>query len=201
MIQAYPLQWPIGYPRTQHRKQSRFASTLAQSRDELLRQIQLLGGTNVVISSNAVLRRDGLPLSKQSAVDDSGVAVYFTHNRKSVVMACDKWEEIGENIRAIGLTIEAIRGMDRWGVSQMIERTFDGFKALPAPKATQGIYPQNLDWHSVLNLKGVVTYAAVTEAYKKRIKEAHPDHGGSNDEFIAVQNAYKQAKEHYKFKV
>ncbi len=38
---------------------------------------------------------------------------------------------MGDNIQAIRKTIEAMRGLERWGVSDMLQRTFSGFKALP----------------------------------------------------------------------
>lgn len=91
----------------------------------------MLGGSQIIISSNAVLRNDGLPRSFQLRTDATGVAVYFLYEGKQVVIAYDKWFNISDNIRAIGLTIDPMRGMDRWGVSQMLKRTFAGFKAFP----------------------------------------------------------------------
>jgi hypothetical protein len=63
MIQS--LQWPDGYSKTPIRKQFRFGRSLAESRDNLIEQICKLGGTLVVISSNAERRNDGLPYSKR----------------------------------------------------------------------------------------------------------------------------------------
>ena len=201
MTQAYPLSWPVGYPRTQHRKQSRFGRSLAESRDDLLDQIRRLGGTSVIISSNAKLRNDGLPYSKQPTVDDSGVAVYFTYQNQQVVFACDKWEEIGENIRALGLAIEAIRGLERWGVSDMLPRTFTGFMALPSGGGVPvTIEPSVQDWRTVLKLPKIANWDTVTKAYRKRRVESHPDKGGSNEEFTAVEAAYQQAKQHFGYK-
>jgi len=36
----------------------------------------------------------------------------------------------------------------------------------------------------------------VDRAYRERVKEAHPDHGGSEEEFRRVREAYATAKEH-----
>ena len=49
--------------------------------------------------------------------------------------ACDKWRDVYDNIYAIGKTIEALRGIERWGTGDMVEQAFTGFVALPSPKS------------------------------------------------------------------
>ena len=46
---------------------------------------------------------------------------------------------------------------------------------------------------SLLNLSSPCTIAEVKAAYRKLAKCAHPDRGGSHDEFLALQAAYEQA--------
>ncbi len=48
--------------------------------------------------------------------DDRGVAVYFTHLRRSMCFTCDKWDQVEDNLYAIVKTIETLRGIERWGV-------------------------------------------------------------------------------------
>ena len=45
----------------------------------------------------------------------------------------------------------------------------------------------------VLGLSWPCTVAEVKEAYRRLVKRAHPDGGGSHDEFLALQEAYEQA--------
>ncbi|MFB6354511.1 MAG: 2Fe-2S iron-sulfur cluster-binding protein [Halobacteriales archaeon] len=45
--------------------------------------------------------------------------------------------------------------------------------------------------HDVLGLDPGADEAAVERAYRRRLKEAHPDHGGSQGEFRAVRRAYE----------
>lgn len=204
MTQAHPLSWPSGYPRTFQPKTAQFKVSLADSRDHLLDEIRQLGGTAVVISSNAVLLKNGLPAAKQPKLHDVGVAVYFLFNKEQVVLPCDKWDDMAANLRAIGLTVNAMRGMERWGVGDMLKRAFYGFKALPSP--ADHAQPEVVmvtpvpDWKKVLKLRGVITWDAVQEAYKKRRRETHPDAGGSHEEFTAVQAAYEDAKKKFGFK-
>lgn len=191
MTEAYPLQWPKGHLRTfpPQQKQSRFGLSLADSRDHLLEQIRKLGGTQVIISSNAKLRNDGLPYSKQPPVDDPGVAVYFLYKNQQVVFACDKWREIGGNIHALGLAIEAIRGLERWGVSQMLKRAFSGFKALVEPITL------NDEWWSVLEVQESAGWEEIRKQYLRLVHYCHPDKPtGSEEAFQRLQNAYEVAK-------
>jgi len=60
MIEAYPLQWPVGWKRTIYykRQRSKFDTTFGKARDNLLNEIRLLGGQNPIISSNIHLRLD-----------------------------------------------------------------------------------------------------------------------------------------------
>ncbi|MEM7348617.1 MAG: J domain-containing protein [Chloroflexota bacterium] len=44
-----------------------------------------------------------------------------------------------------------------------------------------------------LNLTFPATPAAVKSAYRQLVKQVHPDHGGDQDEFLALQTAYEQA--------
>lgn len=49
------------------------------------------------------------------------------------VLACDLFYEVRLNMHAIGLTVEAMRQIERCGASSMLERAFRGFMAaLPA---------------------------------------------------------------------
>ena len=47
---------------------------------------------------------------------------------------------------------------------------------------------------SVLGVGDDADEEEIEAAYRKRVKEAHPDHGGSVDEFVAVRTAYEQLK-------
>lgn len=48
------------------------------------------------------------------------------------VLACDQFREVRWNMCAIGLTIKAIRQIERCGTTSLLERAFKGFAALPA---------------------------------------------------------------------
>lgn len=190
-VNAYPLTWPPHRPRTEpHRRTwSNFKTSFGRARDACLGQIRMLGGSEPIISSNLALRLDGLPRGDQAQPRDSGVAVYFTYKKKSMCFACDRWAKVDDNMHAIALTIEALRGVSRWGTGDMMEAAFTGFTALPAPITGQK------PWREVLGVAfDERDRGRIHECYRIRRGEAHPDrHGGDHDAFLAVQAAYEQA--------
>ncbi|GGN86661.1 MULTISPECIES: J domain-containing protein [Haloarcula] len=47
-----------------------------------------------------------------------------------------------------------------------------------------------------LGLRQTATLSEVKSAYRDRVKEVHPDHGGDEEEFKRVREAYTMAKQH-----
>ena len=190
---SFPLKWPAGKPATpSHKRQhSRFDATIASSRDELLRELKLLGATHVVISSNVrTYERGGKELmySDQTAAKDApGVAVYYQWDGASYCMACDKWKTVAENLQALNKSINAIRGLDRWGTGDMVKAAFSGFKELPT-----GRKPVRSCWE-ILNISVTPNAQKIKEAYRVLAKKYHPDNGGSHHDMTELNGAYMDA--------
>lgn len=193
-FEAYPLQWPTGRPRTERwrRERAKFDVTFARARDNIVAEIGRLAGRypdpNVVISTNIALRRDGLPLANQRQPDDPGVAVYFTYKKRQMSFACDRWEKIEHNMQAIAKTIEALRGIARWGTGDMLEAAFTGFSALPPPVQAS---TTARTWRDVFGT-GVTSRAALNEVYRRLAGAYHPDRGGDASK-MAELNAARDA--------
>ncbi len=194
-VEAYPLQWPAGRPRTERfrRESAKFDVSFSRARDGLVHEVQLLCGgrwakdPHLVISTNIALRRDGLPLAGQRAPEDVGVAVYFTRKGKQMSFACDRWLKVEHNMRAIEKTIEALRGIERWGTGDMVEAAFTGFAALPAPGAARV-------WWEVLGVPRNALPSEIRNAYRALRSSYHPDRpNGDAAKFDEVQKAYDAA--------
>lgn len=203
-VTAHPLQWPTGWPRTPDPKRSRARfhrreerrteygsyrtkalTTVSNARDEVFEELRRLGARNVVISTNIELRRDGLPYSGRKDPDDPGVAVYFTLDGKERCIPCDKWNRVADNLTAVARTIDALRGVERWGAKSMVDAAFSGFKALPE---SAGGTP----WWDTLGVPSYASSEEIRAAYKRRAMETHPDRGGTAEQFHAVQEALRQ---------
>jgi len=183
-VEAFPLCWPVARARTpaHRRDHSRFQCTFARARDGVREEVRRLGGKNLVISTDVPLRQDGLPYAARRTPDDPGAAVYFTYQGEQVCFACDRWLSIGDNLRAIEKTIEALRGIARWGTGDMLKAAFRGFAELPAPGAEQ-------PWWEVAGVDQHASSAEIEDTFRRRLKEAHPDRGGNAEEFHRVMEA------------
>lgn len=181
MTEAFPLHWPQGWPRTDRykRERARFDVTPDRARREMLDEIRLLGGREVIISTDTPLRLDGQPYANRRTPDDPGCAVYFKRKGSDAVFACDKYDRLHDNMRAIGKTIGALRGIDRWGASDMLDRAFTGFTALPAPE----------QWFQVLEVASDASEAEIQSAYRQKARTAHPDVGGSEAAMARLNDA------------
>lgn len=187
MVEAYPLYWPEGWKRTEswRRTSSRFKTGFATSRDFIMAELKRLGATGVVLSTNINLRRDGLPYANQAEPSDAGVAVYFTYKKNPMCFACDRYKKVGENLTAIGKTIEAMRGMERWGASDMMERAFRGFASLPSQTGR--------DWWDVLQVTRNTSKDAIESNFRRLSRDRHPDTGGSHEAMAELNAARAQA--------
>ena len=185
MIEAYPLHWPEGYQR-KFPVFSRFGKhTLYGVRTFLGEEVRRLDGKKLIISTNMRTRNDGEVYANAKEPDDSGVAVYFDYNGAQRCLACDRFRKVWENTYAIGKTIEAMRGIDRWGVSEMLDRMFTGFAAIPEDAG------KTRPWHQVLDVDPGISADQLRRRYRQLIKEKHPDVGGDPEEFHEIMNAYE----------
>jgi hypothetical protein len=192
MTESTPLYWPEGWPRTPAGKQDRGwqfkqrgsagwrdqLPTFASARDRLYDELQRLGATSPIISTNHPTDRYGVPTESKRRVSDEGVAIYFKLNGRPMAMACDRFDNAAANMRSLGLAIEAMRQLERHGGGTMIERAFTGFVALPSNSA----------W-DVLGLRPGASRDEITKAYRAKAMECHSDHGGSDEKMARLNVA------------
>lgn len=183
--EAYPLSWPGDWTRTPlvERKGWRaFKVSLHKARKDLLHELDLLGAERVILSTNVPLRKsDGMFYVNVEPIDP-GVAVYFERKKKPQVLACDSYDGLTANVRAVGLTAAALRSIERYGATELLERAFTGFKALPAAKP----------WHEILGVQPTATNGEIEQAYRREIFKRHPDRGGTAEAIHELQAAMQQ---------
>ena len=188
-ITAHPLCWPSGMPRTRYRDYSRFGDhTIGTAFRTVFEQLRMMGCSHVVVSSNYAVKQDGIPYSKQPKSLDSepGVAVYFKDSKgRDRAMACDKWTTAAHNAWAIAKSIEAMRGLERWGMADVLDRVFEGFAALP-PRTP---------WYEVLGVPADCPLSAAEVAYRQLARVRHPDCGGSEHEMAELNAAIEEARD------
>lgn len=189
---AFPLQWPAGRPRREYykRETANFDTPMSKARDALFNELKLLGARHVVLSSNVPLRLDGKPYASFPAIQDPAVAVYFSYKEKQMCFACDRWNKVEDNIQAIRKTIEALRGIARWGTGDMLQAAFTGFAALPPPIVAGMKRP----WREVLQFgNSPPEREAINRHYRILASTAHPDKGGSDRAMAELNDAREEA--------
>lgn len=188
-ISAYPLYWPAGWPRTAKPSRPPFKTTFASARDNLFAELRKMGATNIILSSNVELRRDGLPYAGRIP-EDPAVAVYFTRQGQPQCIPCDKWDRVEHNVQAIRKTIEALRGLERWGAKSMVDAAFTGFKALPS--TVEPGAPRS--WWEILGVAHTANPVEIKRAYTKLAQRWHPDKpDGDSAKFEEIKAAYEAA--------
>jgi hypothetical protein len=209
--EPYPLSWPSTWPRTPPTvyRRARFHTGVAQAVRDILHELRLLGARQVVITSNLPVRRDGRPYAVEREPDDRGVAVWWVSKEgKETVIACDRWDRVRDNMTAIANSVGALRGLDRWGVSEMMRRAFAGFAALP-PGSGEGegeaTTPESAprpprDWREVLggnfpeaDPDDIIAIARAR--HRMLMRAAHPDKGGSDAAATELNDAMERAQD------
>lgn len=201
---AFPLQWPEGWERTalSARRTAPYKVAHDQAMREMLRELELMGArrSSIVVSSNVPVTKDGTPYAKHAVPEDPGVAVYWNDAKfGELVVACDKWNRLHANVRAIGLALGALRAIERAGASQILNRAFSAFGALPASV----VVPEKRVWWEVFGftqeMVGLLTMPMVEARYRELAKKLHPDAfgTGSVEGFREIGVAREDALKHY----
>lgn len=201
MADAYPLAWPEGWKRTPAagRRSAPYKMAPLRAMEHLQKEIARLGAIGtIVISTNVPTRRDGSPIANGANPDDPGAAVYWsTKAFKDRVIACDKWDKLYDNIHAIGLAVQAMRAIERAGATQIAERAFTAFAALPAAASAPVVRP----WWEVFELPqsavGALSLPMVQGRYRELAAKRHPDRTGSDAAMLELGQALEEAKRHY----
>lgn len=219
--EPFPLQWPDGWRRTPDnaRRSSKFGHkcqgqvSLPFAWNFLGLEVGRLGGVNGIITTDLPTNSRGIPYAS-GRVADVGVAVWFVlpdavgtpHER---VYACDKWTSVAENMYAIGKSIEAMRGLERWGAADAVNRAFSGFTALSSGSGEEYVGappppppPPRRTWREVLGetfaawpeLDRDELYDLAKSRHRKLMKLRHPDVGGTHEQAMELNVALAEAE-------
>lgn len=181
----YPLQWLPQQPRTKNPERARFGNHSAyKAGNYLVDELERLDAKNCVISSNLQQKPGGEGFYAKQRIDDPGVVVYFDLKGKGKAMACDKWDKAEHNLWALYLSVQAIRGLERWGGSEFLDGLFTGFKALPSPSDSVIAYKDYF--------KGLETDEEIRTRYKELARKLHPDaKDGNVEEFQVMKRQHE----------
>lgn len=169
--------WP--HPETESRRWAPFKAGWQDTLDLLQREIRMLDAQNPIIAAGfreQDIRLDGLPRSNALTPRFPGVEISFDSAHGRLVYATDVCRNWEDNVRSIALGLEALRAVDRFGISRKGEQ-YAGWLQLTYTddRAERG--------RRLVEVAGGLTQA---------LKLHHPDLGGDREDWDAVQ-AYRQS--------
>jgi len=186
-MEAFPLEWPSGWKRTRDPQRARFDTTFSEARDEAIHELELLGAENIIINSDKPVRRDGLPKAGRKEPKDTAMVAYFTLNHQQQCIPCDKWDRTQDNMQAIRKSVEAIRGVARWGADEFVDAAFSGFKALPEPAVAT-------PWMAYFGFQRTLSEADLKEAYVRKAKLIGPPTTENHEEHVTLNKMREETR-------
>lgn len=189
-------KWPR-LAETKGRRRSPFKVGYQDTLELLFFEIAKLGGSDVVVQIDVrehELRLDGWPKS-DARPKSPRVIVSLKSKHGPLMYPCDQFLKWQDNLRAIALALEALRKVDRYGVTSHGEQ-YKGWQALPAPSDGGGFtsiekaanfIARHCD-HLPLDISG--RFDTFRDAYRIAALKLHPDrNNGDMAEFKKLQQA------------
>jgi hypothetical protein len=190
---------------------------LRDSEQLLEREARELGAKTAVIeviAPDRAFRLDGL-MRADARIDHPGVVVTLDTRHGPVRMATDAMHRWQDNVRAIALSLEALRKVDRYGVTKRGEQ-YTGWKQLgggvaivPEQKMTvdeaarilaehtgQGVIASYRDLLGDLGGGGARRAEYITTAWRSAVKLHHPDAGGDRANWDRLEQAKRVLDQH-----
>lgn len=174
---------PWTRPTTKDRAPSgRFKASWTDTLDLLARETEKLGcRTAIAVRVNVQtgdIRRDGM-LRANARVGFPGVAVSFESRFGPLTYATDAYDHWQANVRAIALSLEALRAVDRYGVSKSGEQ-YAGWRAIES--STSAGFNSRADALKFLRIlvEDIAGQLPTPELLRRAAKHAHPDQNGGD---------------------
>lgn len=192
------VEWPGVL--THDRVRSNFSSTQSATLQVLRRELAQLGAKDVLLQiaiPREAFRLDGFP---RSTAKPSHPGLILTLDSKFGPLSypCDTFTRWEDNLRAIALALEALRKVDRYGVTKRGEQ-YRGFLAIEATAMPAGFTSVMQAKTYIADLIAAAEWTTVLGDTTMQIRQAkrltHPDMGGDSEVFQRVVLAEKFLQE------
>lgn len=191
--------WP--HPLTKNRRQASFSAPWSSTLTQLDAELRHLGRGRE--TAPAVLqiamreqdfRLDGMPRAN-AVPSHPGVILSIESTKGPLSFPCDTFDRWRDNLRAITLTLEKLRAIDRYGVTKGTEQ-YTGWQQLPAGGSTPAESVSAVDAERVIRRyaaagDGVdgLSLGTLSQEYRRARAATHPDRGGPREAWDAVEAA------------
>lgn len=194
-VSTEPLDWPphleptTPYRRAENGRRAQFRMDTLRAAQHLYAELEKLGARHVRATGALRWRvSDGLPHAEQPRCDPA-VAIYCEVEGEPQVYACDRFDTAAANLRAIGLSLEALRSIKRHGA--LWGQVRNGLRALPPSvaemSAGEAIRVLGLDRFGYSADK-LPEMKVVKAAHRLAVSQVHPDTAGGDATAMARAN-------------
>jgi len=192
-------RWPM--EPTKSKRPDPFRTTYLQTLDLLESELRHLRANEVLIQAfftREQLRNDGWPKTT-AAPREAGVILSFKSRGKPLSFPCDRYQTFDGNMRALALSLQALRAVDRYGVTKHAEQ-YQGWTQIDAAPlegfrskedAASFIASQMGYADPREGIRWILSHPDnLREAYRNAARTLHPDNNGGSDElFKKLQQA------------
>lgn len=199
-------EWPGEL--TRNRTRSQFKASLGATLQLLDREIWHLTDTRsqresaeclIAIPAGDLWRLDGRPRA-HAVAEHPGVIFSLESKHGALSYPCDTFTTWQDNLRAVALALEALRKVDRYGVTKRGEQ-YRGFLAIEATAAPAGFATLDDALAFLGKFVGLgpaemkVIEGAPARGLRRAQRDTHPDHGGDAAMFQRVSLAEAKLRE------
>lgn len=152
---------------------------MGKTLDQLERELIRFRAKNIVLS---------IDLPFRGKVNDSAAALFFDlPGDRAIAICCDLYTKQDDNVRALYKIVEGMRTIERFGGSNVSQKTFTGFAALPPPPDIWKVLGISKGVGEALNTK--MRKEFVMDAFRNAAKDGH----GAGKDMAALVEARDQA--------
>ena len=183
------LLWPEGVERTLAPVDGRQRSRVRTGVAHVLTALDLLATVTGWQTSSIVLTFEKEGWGTQTG--DSGAAIWFMWGDAQRCVTCDLYTSQGANLSAIAQILQScVAEYNRGSIAAVSHALASYTPSTPSPPDTVPLG----HWSETLGISQSASQADIQAAFRRQALKAHPDQGGTREEWDKVMNAFEQAR-------
>ena len=157
------------------------SKTWHQTMIELAREFERWGVASWTVTPNTTPNRVNVPAAVRS---EAGVTLTYRKGDRDVVLSLDTQDSPKDNLRALYLCVEAMRLVERRGLSDTVQSAYLQIAAPPAAR----------DPYELLGVRPDAPLEVAEASYRALARARHPDQGGSTEAMQELNDAIERVR-------
>lgn len=179
-------------PVTQRPVRAKFTASWSDTKARLETELRQLGTTGPVamrldVTEQDILR-DGVRLRASARPATARVAISFESRHGPLTYATDAYDSWQDNVRAIALSLEALRAVNRYGVSHAGEQ-YTGWRAIEGPRPGFASRAAAIAWLRAQPDLGDTDAMQASDLLRRAARVMHPDVDADRSRWDRLESA------------